>query len=168
VNESDPASVDRSWRKAFTHLWPVACRAARRLLANQADVEDIAATALAHYAQLPARPANLDESGALVAVIARRAAIAHWRRQTTRKRSSEETIPLHLLAESELPGETASLGQAHDMEQLLQTLPPLRRQIICEHFLEGRNSTEIGERLGLNPITVRSHLLRAMQELRKL
>jgi RNA polymerase sigma-70 factor, ECF subfamily len=168
VSEADPASVDRSWRTAFSHLWPVACRAARRLLANQADVEDIASTALAHYAQLPARPANLDESGALVAVIARRAAIAHWRRQSARKRSREEAVPLHLLAEGELPVDTASLGRAHDLERLLQSLSPLRRQIIREHFLEGRNSTEIGERLDLNPATVRSHLLRAMQELRKL
>lgn len=168
MSESGKASAEKSWRETFGHLWPVACRAARRLLANPADVEDIAATAISQYAQLPARPANLDESGALVAVIARRTAIAFWRKQNALKRGAEPPAPLHLLEERDLPAPPVAPGIEHDLAALLATLPPLRRQIVREHFLEGRNSTEIGERHNINPATVRSHLLRAMQELRKL
>lgn len=168
MSQPGKTSAEKSWRETFGHLWPVACRAARRLLSNPADVEDIAATAISQYAQLPSRPANLDESGALVAVIARRAAIAFWRKQNALKRGAEQPTPLHLLDEGAVPAPAVAPGIEYDLAALLDTLPPLRRQIVREHFLEGRNSAEIGERHGLNPATVRSHLLRAMQELRKL
>lgn len=50
----------------------------------------------------------------------------------------------------------------------LQLLPPLYREAIRLHWLEGRSSAEIGRRLGIDEATVRKRLQRAHERLRSM
>lgn len=154
-----------AWREVFTRLWPVALHAARRSLAPASEAEDAAAVALAELAKLPGLPATWQACEALTAVIARRRAISQLRRQTALKRGLGETIPLEHAAGE--PAAAPIARAAVDVGLLLEEIDPLRRRIIEEHFLEGRTSDEIGARLQLKPATIRSHLARALRELRR-
>ncbi len=154
-----------AWREAFTRLWPVALQAARRVFTSAADAEDAAAAALADLAKLPALPDTWPACEALVAVIARRRAISQLRAHTALKRGLGETLSLdHAVAE---PSVTTVTSAALDVGLLLDGIDPLRRRIIEEHFLDGRTSDEIGARLQLKPATIRSHLARALGEIRR-
>jgi RNA polymerase sigma-70 factor (ECF subfamily) len=158
------AQETTAWRLAFNRLWPVAMRSASYLLKDRTEIEDAAAAALGdltHQSKLPESWAALE---ALTAVIARRRAISLLRARTAAKRSSDETISLEQIA-NEIPAADIA-GAALDLDTLLERLGDPRRQIIIEHFLHGRTSEEIGRRLDLKPGTVRSHLFRALQELR--
>lgn len=156
---------ETAWRTAFTRLWPIALCAARHVLKQSGDAEDAAATALAELADATNLPDTWPALEAYTAVIARRRAISIVRKYTAAKRGSGETIPLEFL-DHEPAVETAA-SAALDIATLLAQLEPERRRIVEEHFLDGRTSEEIGSRLQLNPATVRSHLLRSVQKLRR-
>lgn len=146
-------------------LWPVALCAAGHVLKHTNDAEDAAATALAELADANNLPDSWPALEAYVAVIARRRAISLVRKRTAAKRGSGETIPLEFLEHE--PAIETTTNAAFDLATLLAQLEPERRRIVEEHFLDGRTSEEIGSRLRLNPATVRSHLLRSVQKLRR-
>lgn len=158
------AGEPAAWREAFSRLWPVALRAAGGILKHGPEAEDAASAALAQLAEQPVLPDTWAGLEALTAVIARRRAISHLRTRTAAKRGSGEIIALGDIATE--PAAESAADHALDIVTLLDQLDPTRRQIVLEHFLDGRTSEEIGSRLSLKPATVRSHLFRALQELR--
>ncbi len=158
------ARDDAAWREAFRRLWPVALTAASRIFSQNPETEDAASTALAELATHPALPATWPALEALTAVIARRRAISLLRGRHAAKRGAGETLSLEQLEYE--PAAAAVAQAALDLSTLLAEVDPLRRRILEEHFIDGRTSEEIGSRLQLKPATVRSHLFRALQELR--
>jgi RNA polymerase sigma factor (sigma-70 family) len=159
------AREEAAWREAFARLWPVALCAAGHVLKQRGDAEDAAADALADLAERTELPDSWAALEAYTAVIARRRAISLVRKRTAAKRGSGETLSLDFIAEE--PAVETVADASLDLSTLLAQLDPERRRIVEEHFLDGRTSEEIGSRLQLNPATVRSHLLRSVQKLRR-
>jgi RNA polymerase sigma-70 factor (ECF subfamily) len=159
------ARDSEAWRAAFTRLWPVALHAAIHVLRQRPESEDAASAALAQLAEQTKLPDTWAGLEALTAVIARRRAISQLRSRTAAKRGDGEVISFDQL-EVELPAERVAQASL-DFAAMLEHLDPTRRQIVLEHFVDGRTSEEIGSRLSLKPATVRSHLFRALQELRR-
>ncbi|MEU6373416.1 sigma-70 family RNA polymerase sigma factor [Streptomyces sp. NPDC046909] len=58
------------------------------------------------------------------------------------------------------PDELEEFETRHRVLQALKTLPPRQRQVLSLTF-QSFTPTEIGEQLGLEPATVRAHLMRA-------
>lgn len=159
------AGEKSAWREAFTRLWPVALRAAGGIARHRPEAEDAASAALAQLAEQTALPDTWAGLEALAAVIARRRAISIVRARTAAKRGDGEIVSFEALdtePAAELVAQTSL-----DFTTLLDQLDHTRRRIVVEHFLDGRTSEEIGSRLQLKPATVRSHLFRALQELRR-
>lgn len=159
------ARDDRAWRQAFKQLWPVALCAAGYVLKTHSDAEDAAATALSELAESKTLPDNWPALEAYVAVIARRRAISLLRKRTAAKRGAGEVISLDSIEHE--PAATTVAEAALDLSSLLAQLDADKRRIVEEHFIDGRTSEEIGSRLQLNPATVRSHLFRSVQKLRR-
>lgn len=159
------ARDEAAWRIAFTHLWPVALCAAGHVLKQHSDAEDAASTALAELAERSDLPDSWSALEAYTAVIARRRAISLVRHRTAAKRGSGQTLSLEQLDQE--PAVETAASAALDLATLLAQLDPQRRRIVEEHFLDGRTSEEIGSRLRLNPATVRSHLFRSVEKLRR-
>ena len=155
-----------AWREAFARLWPRAHRVATAVLHDSHLGEDAAADALRTIAADPGRVRSWPELEAFVLVTTRRRAISLQREAHAAKRGSGNIIALDDAAEPVTSADETSLA-ALDLAHLLPRLDPLRRQIVEAHFLRGENSDEIGRALNLNPATVRSHLMRALQSLRR-
>ena len=155
-----------AWREAFARLWPRAHRVATAVLRDTHLGEDAAADALRAIAAKPENVWSWPELEAFVLVTTRRRAISLQREAHAAKRGSGNIIPLQDAAETVTSADDTSLA-ALDIATLLPRLDPLRRQIVEAHFLRGENSDEIGRALNLNPATVRSHLMRALQSLRR-
>ena len=66
----------------------------------------------------------------------------------------------------ELPGEVPDHADHVLARQMLESLTGEERTIITLHLFSGCTSREIGELLGMNPVTVRSKEFRALQRLR--
>jgi RNA polymerase sigma factor (sigma-70 family) len=158
----------KAWEDAFRRLWPVALRVAGRVLPPPpVDAEDIASATLADFSHRPSVPSTWSQCAALVAVMARRRAISHLRHQHRQKRAAHNTDPLDDQIRNAAASPDDSVAAALDLDTVLDKLAPLPRQILEAHFVDGLNSNEIGQRLNLNPATVRSHLSRTLQLLRR-
>ena len=68
---------------------------------------------------------------------------------------------------SEAVAENAPLGLALELRQAIAALPQTEREIILLSVIEGYDSREIGQTLGIPPGTVRSKLSRSLAKLRK-
>lgn len=157
-----------AWDEAFGRLWPIAVFSARRTLpAPATDADDVASAALADFARLAVLPGSWPECAAMVTVIARRRALSVLRQRFTGKRHALAIEPLGEHLASTLPEPAEVVATALDSALVLAELSELERELLEAHFVEGLNSQEIGARLGLNPATVRSHLSRTLQTLRR-
>jgi RNA polymerase sigma-70 factor (ECF subfamily) len=88
------------------------------------------------------------------------------RRESLRETESLEG-PIPSLAEDPLRN-TVRAELRDRLSEALAQLSPLQRQVVLLHDLEGWKHREIGERLGMPPGTVRSHLHFARRRLRGL
>ena len=157
-----------AWDEAFRRLWPVALRMARRILPPPpTDAEDVASATLAEFAAKTELPATWSECAALVSVMTRRRTVSHLRHQHRERRDAHRTQPLDALLAERLPAATDASLAALDLDTVLAELDATQRTILEAHFIDGLDSREIGERLQLNPATVRSHLFRCLQHLRR-
>lgn len=155
-----------AWRDAFARLWPRAHRVATAVLRDAHLGEDAAADALRAVAAAPHRVRSWPELEAFVLVTSRRRAISLQREAQAAKRGSGNVVALDNILEPTAPADEVSVA-ALDLAALLPRLDPLRRRIVEAHYLHGESSDEIGRALRLNPATVRSHLLRALHQLRR-
>lgn len=155
-----------AWHEAFSRLWPRAHRLAERVLHDRHLAEDAAADVLRRLAGEPHRVRSWPEVEAFVFVSTRRRALSMLRAARTAKRGAGTVIALEDAQTDAIPVSTVCTA-ALDLASLLPRLDPLRQQIVRAHFLHGQTSEEIGRELALNPATVRSHVLRALQQLRR-
>jgi len=66
-----------------------------------------------------------------------------------------------------LPARSAPAGLRMDLEQAIAALPPMARQVLVLHDVEGYEHKEIGTMLGIADGTSKAHLFRAHRLLRE-
>jgi RNA polymerase sigma-70 factor (ECF subfamily) len=92
--------------------------------------------------------------------IARYKLIDHFRRAGVRR-----TLPLED-AETVVAGEeTESAGARRDVEKLLATLPPARRELVRQVKIEGLSTAEAAQRTGMSESAVKVGIHRALKAL---
>jgi RNA polymerase sigma-19 factor, ECF subfamily len=120
---------------------------------------------LAHdtFTRLLARNVHIviQEPRAFLTTVAQRVLANHWRREQieqayleTLARMPEELVPS--------PEERALVLEAlHEIDSLLDGLPPLVKRAFLHAQLDGMGHAEIGAALGISVSTVKRHLVRA-------
>ncbi|MGB6121319.1 MAG: sigma-70 family RNA polymerase sigma factor [Bacteroidota bacterium] len=92
-----------------------------------------------------------------------------FNRVKTERRKAEREIPILgasvLVATQEDPGHTAEL-QAH-LERALHELPTLQRAVLILRHLDGMSTREVSTILQCSEGTVKTHLFRGMEKMRK-
>ena len=159
---------------AITELYDkygaVCLRLAKSILGDPAEAEECVNDALfSVWNAIP--PAEPELIGAFFLRVVRNNAINRVKRDTASKRRGV-TLCLDELREClpspdnvEMTVETAELSEA--MSRFIGKLPYEERQIFMLRYWYLRNSTEIGEQLGLAPEAVRGRLSRTRKKLKK-
>jgi RNA polymerase sigma-70 factor (ECF subfamily) len=92
--------------------------------------------------------------------IARYKLIDHFRRAGVRR-----TVPLEDAAAVIAEEETESVGAKRDVEKLLDTLPPARRELVRQVKIEGLSTAEAAQRTGMSESAVKVGVHRALKAL---
>ncbi len=152
------ALVRRYMRSAYVVAYSVTSR--------HEDAEDAAQESLLVALQRIDECRDPDKFGGWLMTIVRNRSRNLLRREGLRETSqvpetasSDEPRPDRVLEVSELRGA---------LREALETLPPVQREIVLLHDLEGWKHREIAERLDIPSGTVRSHLHFARKALRSL
>ncbi len=160
-NEGFKAMFDEYWSYAYTIVYNTL-----RGLASRSDIEDCTADVLSDVAL----SYNADREGSLKAYIgtsAKRRAI-----DMKRSISSKKNVPLSDDSSPELPSDVdleADAERSSISAILLRKIEELGEpdsSIIIQKYFYDRSSAETAKVLGMNPITVRSRLHRALKKLK--
>lgn len=141
-------------------------RLARRMSRDPDAARDLVQEAFLRAARRPLSVPE-DASGArawLVRVVANLCR-DRWRRLRVRG-GGEATLPE--VVAGRRSGPDSRTVARRTVEAALQQLPPRQRAVIVLHELEGHDAGEVAEILGIARVTVRYHLHRARQELRRI
>jgi RNA polymerase sigma-70 factor (ECF subfamily) len=131
---------------------------ARRV--GQADAEDLVQeTLIAIHTKRATYDLALPFTAWLHA-IARYKLIDHFRRAGVRR-----TLPLEEAETVVADRETESATSKRDVEKLLSTLPPARRELVRQVKIEGLSTAEAAERTGMSESAVKVGVHRALKAL---
>jgi RNA polymerase sigma-70 factor (ECF subfamily) len=97
-----------------------------------------------------------------VFAIARNKIIDEVRRRVRRREFDLQDVPIKDLEE-----ETGAINVAHDVDRILQILPPRNRKVVSSIRLEGYSARELAQQLGISELAVRLLLHRSLKGLRK-
>jgi RNA polymerase sigma-70 factor (ECF subfamily) len=145
---------------------------ARLILRNPADAEEVVCDTFAQIWQSASRyEASRGSVMGWMLTICRSRALDLLRQRRGRERITTEQEA----GESSLEGRTEespdslllALQQGSAVRQALESLSPVRRQLVSLAFLQGLSHQEIVEQTGLPMGTVKSHIRRALTVLRK-
>jgi RNA polymerase sigma-70 factor (ECF subfamily) len=142
------ALVERHWARLV---------ALARAIAGEAEAEDLAQECLFTGWR---RLSSLREPAAFLAWMQRAVARASVRRARWRALR----LPLATVPEPRDPGPGPEAG-SWEVERLLARLAPRQRAVMHLTVVEGMSDSEIGERLGIDAASVRSHRRRARERL---
>src|SRR5438105_10692468 len=146
---------DDSFEEAFDHLFARAERVAFRLLGNAAAAEDVAAeTLMRTFADWP-RVRNLEYRDAWVLRVATNLAIDACRRRK---------LPVQLAAAA---SEEDVIALGLTLAAALSSLPRRQRDAVALHYLSGFSDEEVAQALGIAVGTVKTHIHRGMEALRR-
>jgi len=155
------AMFDEYWNYAYTIVYNTL-----RGVASRSDIEDCTADVLSDVAL----SYNADREGSLKAYIgtsAKRRAI-----DMKRSLSSKKNVPLDDESSPEFPSDIDIEAKAESSSisaillNKIEELGEPDSSIIIQKFFYDRNSSETARILGMNPITVRSRLRRALKKLK--
>lgn len=131
---------------------------------NHSDAEDAAQEAFLTALQRLDDCRNPARFGSWFLSIVRNRARNLVRRESLR---SGDPVPESAQSREPSPAKAAQLAELRSrLEEALQTLPEVQREIVLLHDWEGWKHGEIAERLGIPSGTVRSHLHFARKALR--
>lgn len=134
------------------------------VVGNHSDAEDAAQEAFLTALQRLDDCRNPARFGSWFLSIVRNRARNLVRRESLR---SGEPVPESAQSREPSPAKAAQLAELRSrLEEALQTLPEVQREIVLLHDWEGWKHGEIAERLGIPSGTVRSHLHFARKALR--
>ena len=154
-DDLDPAYVD-----FFGVMLPRAVAAARRITGDLAAAEDAASEALARaYLRWP-KIGALGHRDAWVLRVATNEAIGAVRKQARRERILRRQPPPSLASEERDGTRSLLVGQ-------IRSLPTRQREVVTLRFFADLTTEEVASALGISAGSVKSHLHRALQTLRK-
>lgn len=148
--------MEDAFRSVFKELFPMAYRVAWRIVGDVTTAEDCAAEALARAFIKWKTVEKLPHRDAWVLRVAANLAI-----DTTRKRKAvPETSGF-------TPGFEDASATRLALAAALGALPRRQRDVIVLRHLHGYSETEVAEALGLAHGTVKTHLRRALESMRR-
>ncbi len=157
----DAEAIDRLVRM---HLGP-AYAVALAVTGDPADAEDVVQEAMVVALQRLAECRKPERFSAWLLQIVRNRARNHRRYEGIRT-----SLPLDVAESRAAPGSPARDAENSELRGRLadglSTLPPVRREVLLLHDLEGWKHREIAESLGLPEGTVRHHLFHARRAMR--
>jgi len=149
---------------------------AMRLLANQAEAEDISQEvflkAYERFSELRSSPT----AGGWLRTVARNLSLNHLSRYRARwtfftdllgSSSEDESLEIQFPASQDLSEELADADRHELVERALQTLPPAQRVPLVLYHLEGLKYEEIAAKLKVSLGKVKTDIFRAREALRK-
>jgi RNA polymerase sigma-70 factor (sigma-E family) len=147
--------AEPEFEEAFDRLWPSCFRLARRMTGNREAAEDIAAEAMARLYAHWHRIGPLEWKDAWAMRVTTNLAIDTARR-----------LPPPLAAERSVESEDAAVVRLA-LAAALRALPARQRDAVVLRYLTDLDEASVAEALGVSPGTVKSHLHRGIDALRR-
>ena len=162
--DGDPDAVRIVYREYGRLVYSVAYRVLEdNVLAEEATQQTFLKAWRAAASMDPER-----ELGPWLATIAKRAAIDVYRTEASRRAAPIESAPPSDPALVSRPEPVESLSDAWEVRSAVQELPPDELEVVRMQHFEGLTHTQIAERLGVAPGTVKSRSFRAHRRLAEL
>ena len=143
---------------------------ARSILRNSEDAEEVVCDTYAQaWSQSEKFNAELASPIGWLMMMCRTRAIDRLRHNGSRRAPTAiaQKSAFDLVNEPPLPDELLSLFQSNSrVRQAVQTLRPQRLQLVALAFFDGLTFTEVAQHVGMPLGTVKSHIRRALSELR--
>lgn len=149
---------------------------AMRLVANNAEAEDIAQEVFLKAYQRFSELRDSPTAGGWLKTVATNLSLNHLSRYRARwsffsemfsGRSDEDEVEVEFAAPGNLDEELADADRHQVVEQALQKLPPAQRVPLVLYHLEGLRYEEIAARLHVSLGKVKTDIFRAREALRK-
>ncbi len=129
---------------------------------KQADVDDIVQETLSRTLR-SAELKRLDSPLAYALRVAKSALYDHWHQAS---RHPTETLDEHLLCGgSDLEARELDSRKLDDLIEVLDAMPPLRREVFKRRRVEGQSREQIANELGLSLESVKKHINRALVDI---
>ena len=155
---TDKTTLEQLFRQHYRTMF----RLAITLLHDKAESKDVVSEVFARL--MDTHPPVGEEKGYLLAAVRNRCL------NVIRNRSIRERIQRLYLLEQEVETKSAErlCEEARVLQRGIERLePPVCREVIMQHFEEGKTFREIAGRLGVSETTVYKYLRRAMEQLRQ-
>lgn len=149
------AQGEDRFREAFVELWPLARRAAARLVGDGAPADDVAAEALARTFARWKRLESLPYLHAWVLRMTINLAL-----DTVRRRHPD--VPVR-----SLPAADDAVADRLALVAALRELPARQREVVVLRYLEDYSEADVAAMLGIAPGSVRAHMQRGLEALRR-
>ncbi|HEU5152186.1 MAG TPA: sigma-70 family RNA polymerase sigma factor [Iamia sp.] len=153
--------VDQDFDLWFRATLPRVRRAARRIVGDGAEADDIAAEAFARALVRWSTVRDLPHRDAWVSRVATNLAL-----DVVRSRSRRERILLLQRAAETVGDGTDASAERMALALALGRLPRRQREVIALRYLVGLPEAEVAAVLGVSSNTVKTHLSRALSALR--
>jgi len=170
LQNRDAAAWDEFYEKHAREVYGAVSRLVGGDPQNAADVfQDTWLDAISHIGQFDPKRGELRS---WLFGIARRRVALHWRQRLARRDAAAATrsdIPAEVLDGAVVPDEVLEhLEQAAVVQASLLALPPARRQVLVDKYVEELSVAQIAARTGKSPKAVESLLFRARKQFRRL
>ena len=170
LQNRDAAAWDEFYERHVPALYGFVFRLVRDNPQTAADVfQDTWIDAISHIGQFDPKRGELRS---WLFGIARRRVALHWRQRTARSNipgTAREEIAVEFLDGAVVPDDVIEhLEQAAVVQASLLALPPERRQMLVEKYVEELSVAQIAARTGKSPKAVESLLSRARVQFRTL
>lgn len=159
------AALDSFFRKYFHELVGML----RRRVRDPEEARDLVQTAFARVAARVEAPQALEEPRAYLMEVAKNVHIDRLRKETTRRTLEREArfLPAADEMDTNTPEEVVSQRQRlGELERLIVALPPMRRRIFILNRIHHLSLDEIADQEGMSRRAVRSHIERALADIR--
>jgi RNA polymerase sigma-70 factor (ECF subfamily) len=170
LQKCDAAAWDEVYEEHARELYGFAFRLLRGDPQTAADLfQDIWLDAIGHIGQFDSKRGELRS---WLFGIARRRIALYWRQRLARgdtAAANRDDIPIEALDGGVVPDDVLEhLEQAAVVQASLLALPPERRQVLVEKYVEELSVAQISARTGKSPKAVESLLSRAREQFRAL
>jgi len=170
LQNRDAAAWDEFYEEHVRELYGFVFRLVRGDPQTAADVfQDTWLDAISHIGQFDPKRGELRS---WLFGIARRRVALHWRQRLARGdtvAAARAEIPVEVLDGAVVPDDVIEhLEQAAVVQASLLALPPERRQVLVDKYVEELSVSQIAARTGKSPKAVESLLSRAREEFRAL
>jgi RNA polymerase sigma-70 factor (ECF subfamily) len=161
-NAGNEQAYNKIYNLLYPHVFYFACR-----FVDREDAADIVANSFAKLWKVKKNFESVQKIRIFLQVCARNACITHLERIKTWDRIKGDLLAV--LNESDSPveqSEEARSALLHKIYEEIEKLPPRARIIFKMSVIDGMESLEIGQKLGIAESTVRNQKKRALAALR--